>query len=232
MNETSVAPNEKSVASPSKKGRSWPWVLLLLCVAAGATYLYPRVITQAPAPAQKKGKGGEGGGGRAIPVVAAKARKGDMPVYLTGLGSVTALNTVTVHTRVDGELMKVAFTEGQLVNKDDLLVQIDPRPFQVQLEQAEGQMARDQAMLDNAKLDMERYRVLLTQQAVPKQQYDTQLSTVNQYQATIKTDQAAIDNAKLQLAYSRVTSPLTGRIGLRLVDQGNIVHAADPAIRN
>src|SRR5580704_713414 len=158
MNETSVAPNEPSVATPvnKKKGRSWPWVLLLLGAAAGATYLYPRVVTPAADPAAtKKGKGGDGAGGRAVPVVAAKARQGDMPVYLTGLGSVTALNTVTVHTRVDGELMKVAFTEGQLVNKDDLLVQIDPRPFQVQLEQAEGQMARDQAMLDNAKLDME-----------------------------------------------------------------------------
>ncbi|MGD1094417.1 MAG: MdtA/MuxA family multidrug efflux RND transporter periplasmic adaptor subunit [Bryobacteraceae bacterium] len=232
MNETFVAPNEKSVASPNspKKKRSWwPWVLLLLCAAAGATYMYPRVVTQAATPTPtKKGKGGDGSGGRAVPVVASKARKGDMPVYLTGLGSVTALNTVTVHTRVDGELMQVAFTEGQLVKKDDLLVQIDPRPFQVQLEQAEGQMARDQAMLDNAKLDLERYTVLLSQQAVPKQQYDTQVSTVNQFQATIKTDQAAIDNAKLQLVYSRITSPLTGRIGLRLVDQGNIVHAADP----
>jgi len=230
MNETSVAPNEPSVATPNKKkGRSWPWVLLLLGAAAGATYLYPRVITPAADPAAtKKGKGGDGAGGRAVPVVASKARQGDMPIYLTGLGSATALNTVTVHSRVDGELMKVAFTEGQLVKKGDLLAEIDPRPFQVMLEQSQGQMARDQALLENGKLDLERYRILLGQQAVPKQQYDTQVSSVNQFQATIQSDQAAIDNAKLQLVYSQITSPLTGRIGLRLVDQGNIVHAADP----
>src|ERR1700735_4239657 len=125
-----------------KKSSGWIW-LVLLCIAAAAAYFwYPKLPATAEAQAPSK-KGDKAGSGKAVPVVAAKARKGDMPVYLTGLGSVTALNTVTVHTRVDGELMKVAFTEGQLVNKDDLLVQIDPRPFQVQLEQAEGQMARD-----------------------------------------------------------------------------------------
>jgi multidrug efflux system membrane fusion protein len=216
-------------SQPQRKTRRWwPWVLLLLIAAGGATYIFPRVI-QAPAqPAPKKGKGGDGAGARAVPIVAAKARKGDMPVYLNGLGSVTAFNTVTVRARVDGELIKVAFEEGQLVKKGDPLIEIDPRPYQVLLEQTEGQMAHDQALLANAKTDLERYRVLLAQEAVPKQQYDTQASSVNQYAATIKSDQAQIDNAKLQLFYTHITAPLTGRIGLRMVDQGNMVHASDP----
>jgi multidrug efflux system membrane fusion protein len=182
-----------------------------------------------PGQPQGKGKGGKGGdgAGRPVPVVAAMARKGDMPVYLTGLGTVTAFNTVTARTRVDGELVKVAFTEGQFVKAGDLLCEIDPRPFQVQLEQAQAQMAHDQALLANANVDLERYKVLYGQQAIPKQQLDTQVATVSQYDATIKADQAQIDNAKLQLFYAHITSPITGRIGLRLVDQGNMVHATD-----
>ncbi len=208
-----------------KKSYWWVWVLLL-CLAGGAAYRwYPRT-TEGQSSAGKDGKGDKGGG-RAVPVVAATSRKGDMPVYLPGLGSVTAFNTVTVRSRVDGQIIKIAFTEGQTVKENDLLVEIDPRPFQVMLEQAEGQKARDVALLQNALIDQERYKVLYSQEAIPKQQLDTQLSTVAQYQATIKSDQAAIDNAKLQLVYCKITSPLTGRIGLRLVDQGNIIHATD-----
>src|SRR5207237_622195 len=152
---------------------------------------------------------------------------GDMPIYLTGLGSVTALNTVTVRSRVDGELLNVAVREGQMVAAGQLVAEIDPRPFQVQLVQAQGQKERDEALLANAKVDLERYRVLFSQDSVPKQQLDTQAATVRQYEAITKADQGAIESAQLQLSYTRITSPITGRIGLRQIDPGNIVHAGD-----
>ncbi|HLH40613.1 MAG TPA: MdtA/MuxA family multidrug efflux RND transporter periplasmic adaptor subunit [Bryobacteraceae bacterium] len=202
-----------------------PW-LVLLAIAGGATYLFPKITQMSPqAAGPKKGKGADAG--RPVPVVAAVAKRGDMPVYLDGLGSVQAFYTVTLKTRVDGQIMKVYFEEGQFVKEGDPLIEIDPRPFEVQKEQAEAQLARDQALLANAKLDLERYQVLFKQEAIPKQTLDTQIATVNQDQAVIKSDQAAIDNAKLQLTYAHITSPITGRIGLRLVDPGNIVHASD-----
>jgi membrane fusion protein, multidrug efflux system len=162
-----------------------------------------------------------------VPVLTAKAKPGDLDVYLSGLGTVTALNTVSVKTRVDGQLDKVLFQEGQLVTAGQLLAQVDPRPSEVQLAQAEGQFAHDQASLTNAQIDLERYRVLFKEDSVPKQQLDTQESLVRQLQGTIKADQSQVDNAKLQLIYCRITAPITGRVGLRLVDAGNMVHAAD-----
>jgi membrane fusion protein, multidrug efflux system len=163
----------------------------------------------------------------AMSVVAAKARTGNLPIYLNGLGAATALYTVTVRTRVDGELFSIPVHEGQMVTAGELIAQIDPRPFEVQLLQAQGQKERDEAILANARLDLERYQNLYADNAVPKQQLDTQVATVHQYEAIVKSDEGAIESAKLNLTYSRITAPITGRIGLRLVDPGNIVHAAD-----
>lgn len=164
---------------------------------------------------------------RALPVIAEPVRRGTIDVYLSALGTVTPRNLVTVKPRVDGQLMKVAFEEGQLVKAGQLLAEIDPRPFQVQLAQAQGQLAKDQAQLANARVDLERYRTLLGQDSIAKQQVDTQEALVRQYEGTIQADQGAVDNAKLQLSYARVTAPISGRVGLRQVDPGNVVRASD-----
>src|SRR2546429_3011987 len=162
-----------------------------------------------------------------VPVVVAAAQRGDLPVYFNGLGTVTAFNTVTVRSRVDGQIVNVAFKEGLYVHEGDVLVQIDPRPFQVQLEQAEGQLAKDQAQRKDAEVNLERYKLLFKEGVIPQQQLDTQAALVGQFDGSITSDQSQIDNAKLQLTYSRITAPISGRVGLRLIDPGNIVHATD-----
>jgi membrane fusion protein, multidrug efflux system len=210
--------------SHRRRRRWWLWLLVLGLIGAMA-YALLHHLGQGPSQSRKAA---DTPGSRAVPVVATAARQGSLGIYLTGLGSVTAFNTVTVRARVDGQLVKVAFQEGQFVRKGELLAEIDPRPCQVQLAQAEGQMARDAAQLKNAKLDLERDKILLGRELISRQEFDTQLAAVNQNEGAIKSDQAQIDNAKLQLTYSRITAPITGRIGLRLVDEGNMVHATDP----
>ncbi len=162
-----------------------------------------------------------------VPVVVGMSRTGDIDVIVDALGTVTARKTVTIKSLVDGQLVRVAFREGQPVKPGDLLDVIDPRPFQVALDQAIGQLMRDQALLQDAQLDLTRYQGLLAKNSIPSQQVDTQLALVRQYQGTVLTDRAVIANARLQLVYSRITAPVAGRVGLRLVDQGNMVHASD-----
>ena len=206
------------------KGRKWLWLLAILIVVIGCIYAYFVYSGKTPSLTNKKGAGLPT---RALPVVTATAAKGDINIYLNGLGSVTPLNTVTVKSRVDGQLMSVLFKEGEIVEKGALLAEIDKRPFEAQLMQAQGQMARDQALLANAKLDFQRYHDLAAEDSISKQIYDTQKSLVHQLEGTVKVDQGQIDTAKLQIFYSRITAPISGRIGLRLVDPGNIVHATD-----
>ena len=165
---------------------------------------------------------------RIVPVSTATVKKRDVPLYLNGLGTVTAFKSVTIRSRVEGELIKVAFNEGQMVHEGDLLAEIDPRPFEVQLDQAEGQLARDQATLKTAKATLSRYEGLASSKSIAAQQVDDQASIVQQTTAMIQTDEATVANAQLQLTYCRITAPISGRIGLRLVDQGNIVRANDP----
>ena len=222
------------VGAPARaqgKNRWGIFVVVLLVVAGGWWYLRSRGNQQsnnasAGVSANSAGLGGAPENG-VVPVVVATAHRGDLPVYFKGLGNVTAFNTVTVRSRVDGQIVKINFTEGQYVNQGDSLIEIDPRPFQVQLEQADGQLAKDQAQLKDVQIDYERYQLLFKDGVVPRQQVDTQQAQVGQFEGAIKADQAQIDNAKLQLAYSHITAPISGRVGLRLVDVGNIVHATD-----
>jgi membrane fusion protein, multidrug efflux system len=222
-------------SSAATGGRLWLWILLLAILALGVFwYFRGGKGTEAEGPANAAGQAGGRGGlqgagfpGLVVPVVVATAQRGELPVYFNGLGTVTAFNTVTVRSRVDGQIVKINFAEGQMVHQGDSLVEIDPRPYQVLLEQAEGQLAKDQAQLKDVQIDYGRYQLLYKEGVIPKQQVDTQQAQVGQFEGAIRADQAAIDNARLQLAYSQITAPISGRVGLRLVDIGNIVHASD-----
>jgi membrane fusion protein, multidrug efflux system len=223
-----------SVSAPSAhKSHWWQW-LLGLVIIVGGLWLYRTHNSASDSAAAGPGttaggtKGAAGNrGALSVPVVVATATKGDLPVFYNGLGSVTAYNTVTVRSRIDGQLQKVAFTEGQLVKAGDVLAEIDPRPYQVQLDQAQGALAKDVAQRKDAEVNFERYKLLFKEGVIPKQQLDTQESSVNQFDGAIQTDQATIDNAKLNLVYCRITAPISGRVGLRLVDAGNMIHATD-----
>jgi multidrug efflux system membrane fusion protein len=195
-------------------------LLVLLIVAGLAAWVILRAGHQPPA----TGRFQSGG---PMPVGTAKVGKGDMPVALSGLGTVTPLAMVTVKTQINGQLIDVAFREGQLVNKGDVLAQIDPRPYQVALAQAEGQLAKDQALLKNAELDLARYRTLVAQNSVARQTADTQAALVEQDRGTVQADQAQVDTQKLNLTYCRIVAPVAGRVGLRQVDPGNYVQTSD-----
>lgn len=201
----------------------WPTAALLFALAAGYGYWHLQATDK---PGNRPGTTGA----EDLPpasVTTATVRQGDLPIYLHGLGTVTPLQTVTIKSRVDGELVTVAYREGQTVQAGELLAEIDPRPYQVLLRQAEGQLMRDEALLSNAEQDLRRYRTLLEQDSIAAQQTATQEALVRQYRGSVEMDRAQVNNAKLQLDYTRIVAPIAGQIGLRLVDKGNIVRTGD-----
>ncbi|QKH36338.1 MdtA/MuxA family multidrug efflux RND transporter periplasmic adaptor subunit [Achromobacter pestifer] len=226
-------PESRPVSPPTRwTRRRLVGLALVLLVAAGIAWL---VLRPAAKPGGAGGPGGRPGGrpaagammNPAVPVRIATAAQQDIDIYLKSLGTVTAYNTVTVRSRVSGELVEVAFQEGQQVKAGDLLAQVDPRAFQVALDQARGTQMQNLAQLENARRDLQRYQALYKQDSIAKQQVDTQAALVRQYEGTVKSDQANVDNARLQLDYARITAPISGRLGLRQVDRGNLVSSSD-----
>jgi membrane fusion protein, multidrug efflux system len=219
--------------SPPRRRRGWTWLIVLLLLAGAGYFLQPQLLqlqaklTQAPAEKADKGSGSGNKQPSILPVVAARVTRGNIGVYLEGLGAVTPIYTDLIKSRVDGQLMTVHFKEGDMVHQGDLLVEIDPRPYQAALVQAQGNLVRDQALLANARIDLTRYQTLLAQNAAPEQQVATQKALVTQYEGTVKYDQGVIDAAQVNVDYCKITAPISGLVGLRLVDPGNIVHAAD-----
>ena len=207
---------------PSRwRRRLVPILIAVIAVGAGATWFVLR--PEAPQPAQR----GRFGAGGPTPVVAAKVARGNIAIALNGLGTVAPLATVTVRTQIAGQLIEVAYKEGQEVKTGDFLAQIDPRPYQRQLDQYQGQLQRDSALLREARINLERYRTLVQQDSIARQQLDSQDSLVKQYEGTVETDKALVDTAKLNLTYCHIVAPITGRIGLRQVDPGNYVQTND-----
>ncbi len=235
---TTPTPNQKNPDMQSTtSSRRWLWLPLIIVLAVAAYFIWGRkpatpagadaAIAQAAGKQGKKGGGrGMGGGANMVmPVGVATAKTDDVHIYLSGLGGVTPIATTVVNSQVTGQLTALDFTEGEIVKKGALLAQIDPRPFQVAITEAEGALARDAAQLKAAQVDLQRYRTLLAQDSIASQQVDTQAALVKQYEGTVKTDQGTLDNARLQLTYSRITAPIGGRLGLRTVDLGNNVQA-------
>ncbi|BAK74890.1 multidrug efflux system subunit MdtA [Pseudogulbenkiania sp. NH8B] len=223
MSPTPAESTPPSSPSSPRPRRRLLWLALFGLVVAGAVgwQRWHAASGADKAAVQKRGERGP------QTVTVATVKRGQLKVYLTALGTVTPSETVTVKSRVDGQLMRVLFTEGQLVKSGQLLAEIDPRPFEAALAQAEGQQLRDSAQLKNAEIDLARYQSLLAENSIARQQVDTQAALVQQFRGTVKVDQGVVDNARLQLSYSHITAPLAGRVGLRRVDAGNMITAND-----
>lgn len=225
--QSKEAPPQPAGTGEARRRRRWPWVVALILAVLAGLYWWQGRGKAGTATKTASGKGAKGGAAGAIPVVAVRATKGNIGVYVTGLGAITPIYTVTIKSRVDGQLMAVHYKEGDLVNEGDPLIDIDPRPYDAALVQAQGALVRDEALLANARVDLARYTTLLAQNAIPEQELATQRALVAQYEGTVTNDQGGVDAAKVNVAYCHIASPLTGVVGLRLVDPGNIVHATD-----
>ena len=214
--------------SPGPEGHSrFPWkTVIIVMVLAGIVAVIAMREKHPAGSESKKGRGGRESNAPVAAIIGTVMQK-NVPIYLDGLGTVQAFNTVTVRSRVDGQLKKLSFTEGHDVQAGDLLAQIDPDPFRTQVEQAEAKKSQDEAQLGFAKVELKRNADLLAQKIVSQEVYDTQKAQVDQFGALVKADQAAIDNAKVQLNYTTINAPISGRTGIRFVDEGNIIHAAD-----
>lgn len=224
----SLKPAPEPVATKSGS-HVWIWIVVLVIAGLAALIFFRHHQSKQQEQQQPTAQGGKGGGGgMGAPMVSTvTSKKGDIGIYVTGLGAVTPLYTVAINSRVDGQIMKVNYEEGQLVKQGDPLLEIDPGPFQAAETQEEGQLERDKALLENAHIDLQRYTEAYAKNAIPKQQLDTQVATVHQDEGTVKLDEGMLENAKVQLAYTQITAPISGRVGLRLVDPGNIVHSAN-----
>ena len=203
--------------------RPFLWGLAALAILAGIA----AIVLRADPPQQEQRRAGRFGPAGPMPVTAATVEKQDIPITFQALGTVTPLATVTVRPRIAGHLVRIGFREGQTVRKGDFLAEIDPRPYELALKQAQAQLQRDRALLRNAEVDLERYRTLVAEDSIARQQLDTQESLVRQYQGTVKADEAQVESARLDLAYCRIAAPVTGRVGLRQVDEGNYVQTND-----
>ncbi len=234
MPDTPLPPttHETATLARPRRRRRWPWLALLVLLlaggAGGAAYWlgwWPFAPKQEEAQPVRGGRGGRFGG--PVPVTVVAAARTDIPITLDALGTVQPLATITARAQVDGILVEVAYTEGQEVKRGDVLARIDPRTYQAALAQAQAKQAQDQALLANARVDLARYTELLRSNGASRQQLDTQRALVAQYEALVQADQAAVDSARTQLDFTTIRSPVDGRVGLRLVDQGNLVHGSD-----